>query len=213
MTFKERFYKCGVCGVENKYIVYTSDFISGYSDFDMKPVGSIIGLGASIMECPNCHYANYDIRTTIVSELSNNLKLWNSLSEFQNIIKKYSGTLRKILLVAKQYENNMDYLNAYKTYIMASWVSDDKKTNKFRKKAYQIFTEKILPNYNNNLIQIGDILRMEGNFKNAIKIINAVRELTDKSDHNILKVLDAEIKFIENKDKKRHNLGEIFSEK
>ena len=42
MTFQRRYYKCGVCGVENEYIVYTSDFVTNYPDFDMKPVGSKI---------------------------------------------------------------------------------------------------------------------------------------------------------------------------
>lgn len=94
-----------------------SNFVKGYSDFDMKPVGSMMGIGANIMECPNCHYSSYQINTTIESRFTNNFKLWNELSEFQEIIKKYSGALRKILLVAKQYENNMDYSNAYKSYI------------------------------------------------------------------------------------------------
>ena len=143
MKVQKKIYKCAVCGTENEYLDYMSNFVKGYSDFDMKPVGSMMGIGANIMECPNCHYSSYQINTTIESRFTNNFKLWNELSEFQEIIKKYSGALRKILLVAKQYENNMDYSNAYKSYIMASWVCNEKNASDFRIKACQIFAEKV----------------------------------------------------------------------
>ena len=118
--------------------------------------------------------------------------------------------MRKILLVAKQYENNMEYFNAYKSYIMASWVCDEKNASDFRIKACQMFAEKTLPNYNDNLLQFADMLRMEGDFNNAIKVIDAVKGLTDESDDKLLKIINAEKDFIQNKDKSRHNLGEIF---
>lgn len=210
MKVQKNLYKCAVCGTENEYLDYMSNFVKGYSDFDMKPVGSMMGIGANIMECPNCHYSSYQINTTIEPRFTNNLKLWNELSEFQEIIKNYSGDLRKILLVAKQYENNMDYSNAYKSYIMASWVCDEKNASDFRIKACQMFAEKILPNYNNNLLQIVDMLRMEGNFDDALKVISSIEQITDESDDKLLKIINAEKDFIQNKDTNRHNLGEIF---
>lgn len=211
MKILKNIYKCAVCGTENEYLDYMSNFVKGYSDFDMKPVGSMMGIGANIMECPNCHYSNYKINNTIESRLTNNLELWNR--DFQEIIINYSGTLRKILLVAKQYENNMDYLNAYKSYIMASWVSDEKEASTFRKKACQMFEEKTLPNYNNNLLQFADMLRMEGDFNNAIKVIDAVKGLTDESDDKLIKIINAERCFIKKEDTNRHNLSEVFVEK
>ncbi len=211
MKIQKKLFKCGVCGTENEYLDYMSNFVKGYSDFDMKPVGSMMGIGANIMECPNCHYSNYEINSTIESRLANNLELWNR--DFQEIIKKYSGALRKILLVAKQYENNMDYFNAYKSYIMAAWVSDEKDASNFRKKACQMFADKTLPNYNNNLLQFADMLRMEGDFDNAIKVIDAVKELTDESDDEFIKIINAERGFIQKKDINRHNLSEVFVEK
>lgn len=210
MKVQKKIYKCAVCGTENEYLDYMSNFVKGYSDFDMKPVGSMMGIGANIMECPNCHYSSYQINTTIESRFTNNFKLWNELSEFQEIIKKYSGALRKILLVAKQYENNMDYSNAYKSYIMASWVCNEKNASDFRIKACQIFAEKVLPYYNSNLLQIVDILRMEGNFDDALKVIGSIEQITDEFDDKLLKIINAEKKFIQNKDISRHNLGEIF---
>lgn len=75
----------------------------------------------------------------------------------------------------------MDYTNAYKLYIMASWVSNEKNSSDFRVKACQMFVEKILPNYNSNLLQIADMLRMEGNFDNAINALCAVKQLADES--------------------------------
>lgn len=210
MKVQKNIYKCAVCGTENEYLDYMSNFVKGYSDFDMKPVGSMMGIGANIMECPNCHYSNYKINNTIEPRLANNLELWNELSEFQEIIKNYSGDLRKILLVAKQYENNMDYSNAYKSYIMASWACDEKNASDFRIKACQMFAEKILPNYNNNLLQIVDMLRMEGNFDDALKVISSIEQITDESDDKLLKIINAEKDFIQNKDTNRHNLGEIF---
>lgn len=210
MKVQKKIYKCAVCGTENEYLDYMSNFVKGYSDFDMKQVGSMIGIGANIMECPNCHYSSYQINTTIESRFTNNLKLWNELSEFQEIIKKYSGALRKILLVAKQYENNMDYSNAYKSYIMASWVCNEKNASDFRTKACQIFAEKVLPYYNSNLLQIVDILRMEGDFDDALKVIGSIEQITDEFDDKLLKIINAEKNFIQNKDISRHNLGEIF---
>lgn len=210
MKVKKKIYKCAVCGTENEYLDYMSNFVKGYSDFDMKPVGSMMGIGANIMECPNCHYSSYQINTTIESRFTNNFKLWNELSEFQEIIKKYSGALRKILLVAKQYENNMDYSNAYKSYIMASWVCNEKNASDFRIKACQIFAEKVLPYYNSNLLQIVDILRMEGDFDDALKVVGSIEQITDEFDDKLLKIINAEKKFIQNKDISRHNLGEIF---
>lgn len=210
MKVQKKIYKCAVCGTENEYLDYMSNFVKGYSDFDMKPVGSMMGIGANIMECPNCHYSSYQINTTIESRFTNNLKLWNELSEFQEIIKKYSGALRKILLVAKQYENNMDYSNAYKSYIMASWVCNEKNASDFRIKACQIFAEKVLPYYNSNLLQIVDILRMEGDFDDALKVVGSIEQITDEFDDKLLKIINAEKIFIQNKDISRHNLGEIF---
>ena len=210
MKVQKKIYKCAVCGTENEYLDYMSNFVKGYSDFDMKPVGSMMGIGANIMECPNCHYSSYQINTTIESRFTNNFKLWNELSEFQEIIKKYSGALRKILLVAKQYENNMDYSNAYKSYIMASWVCNEKNASDFRIKACQIFAEKVLPYYNSNLLQIVDILRMEGEFDDALKVIGSIEQITDEFDDKLLKIINAEKIFIQNKDISRHNLGEIF---
>ena len=210
MKVQKKIYKCAVCGTENEYLDYMSNFVKGYSDFDMKPVGSMMGIGANIMECPNCHYSSYQINTTIESRFTNNFKLWNELSEFQEIIKKYSGALRKILLVAKQYENNMDYSNAYKSYIMASWVCNEKNASDFRIKACQIFAEKVLPYYNSNLLQIVDILRMEGEFDDALKVIGSIEQITDEFDDKLLKIINAEKIFIQNKDISRHNWGEIF---
>ena len=88
--------------------------------------------------------------------------------------------------------------------------SDEKNASDFRIKACQMFAEKTLPNYNDNLLQFADMLRMEGDFNNAIKVIDAVKGLTDESDDKLLKIINAEKDFIQNKDKSRHNLGEIF---
>lgn len=203
-------YKCAVCGVENEYLDYMSNFVSGYSDFDLKPVGSRMGIGSNIMECPNCHYANYRIDTAIERRFLNRLELWNSSEEFQDIIKKYENPLRKILIVAKQYENNMDYSKAYNAYIMASWVCEEKEASAFRRKACEIFISKVLSKYNEDLLQIADILRMEKDFINAKCITNAVKELADESDDRIKKVIEGEINFIESKDANRHNLSEVF---
>lgn len=90
-----------------------SNFVKGYSDFDMKPVGSIMGIGANIMECPNCHYSSYQINITIESRFTNNFKLWNELSEFQEIIKNYSGALRKYYFII--------IVICYKLWIYYEW--------------------------------------------------------------------------------------------
>ena len=191
--------KCGVCGKENEYNCFMSNFVRGYLDFDLKPNGSMMRIGEDIMECPNCHYASYSIDKTIERRFANNLELWDNLSEFQEIIKKYSGNLRKILLVANQYKN--DYNNLYKTYIMASQVSDDdEEVLKFRRKFCEIFIYKVLPDYRNGLLQIIDLLRMVKEFKIANDLLSGVKIIIDDSDTNMLDIINAEQKFINNND-------------
>lgn len=213
MKVIEKVYKCAVCGEENKYKEVMSNFVRGYADFDMRPTGSMMGIGDNIMECPNCHYANYSIYNTIENRFANNLELWNNSSDFQEIIKNYSGSLRKILLVAKQYKNNMDYKNLYKTYIMASWVCDDKDALEFRENACAVFIDKILPNYRDELLQITDLLRMIKEFEIAGELLNIVNKITDDSNKDMLRIIDAEQGYINNNDSSRHNLSEIFKEK
>ena len=70
----------------------------------------------------------------------------------------------------------MDYSNAYKSYIMASWVCNEKNASDFRIKACQIFAEKVLPYYNSNLLQIG---KFANNGKNRV-IIEKIYKVTSK---------------------------------
>lgn len=209
MKAERKMLKCAVCNRESEQMLYMSDFIRGYPDFDGKPVGSRLGVGGNIMECPYCHYANYNITETIESRLFNNLDLWNS--SFQSIINNYSGPLRKILLVAKQYENHMKYKEAYRTYTLASWASETEEQEKeFRCKALDIFFKKVIQNYRDDLLQITDMVRMEGKFDLALELNEVVDKITYKSEEKVLKTIDAEKNLIENKDSKRHNLKEVF---
>ncbi len=202
-------YKCVICKQENEYLDYMSFYSRGHADFDGKPVNSMAGIGAAIMECPNCHYANYKIDEAIENRFYKNPDLWN-LSDFQNIIKNYPNPLRKILLVALQYEHNLDHIRAYKTYILASWVADEKEASEFRRKALSIFINKVLPERNDDYLQIADMLRQEKEFDIAKCFTTAIKELTDRDHEKQLEAINAEENFIINKDSARHNLGEIF---
>lgn len=44
-------------------------------------------IGLDIKECPECHYASYNITNPIEERFSNNLELWNTSTEFQDSIK------------------------------------------------------------------------------------------------------------------------------
>ncbi len=205
-------YKCGVCGKENEYTDILSNFISGYNDFDMKPVGSMMEIGDNIKECPDCHYASYNITDPIEKRFSNNLELWNNSTEFQEIIKKYDGNLRKVFLVANQYKNNMDYENLCKSYIMLSWICDEGEAKEFRIKACEIFIKKMLPKFRDNFLQIADLLRMIDEFEDSNIILDSMKLITHSSEESILKIIDAEKKYISENDSSRHNLGEIFKD-
>ena len=202
-------YKCVICKQENEYLDYMSFYSRGHADFDGKPVGSMMSIGANIKECPNCHYANYKIDEAITNNLYHAPELWNR-QEYQNIIKNYSNPLRKILLVAHQYEHNLDYQNAYRHYILASWVAEGKEASDFRRKAIGMFIDKVLPNRNDDLFQIADLIRMEEEFDIAKCFTNALKELTDQNHERNLKAIITEEEFINNKDSQRHNLKEAF---
>ena len=75
MKVFRKIYKCGVCGTENEYVVGGSGFMRGYSDFDLKPSENLWAVGSGILECPNCHYANYKIDNPIEARFLNNLEL------------------------------------------------------------------------------------------------------------------------------------------
>ena len=210
MKIIEKEYKCAVCGEVNKYNVVLSYSTRNYLDFDMKPTESMVGIGEEIMECPNCHYANYNIDTAIEQRFSNNLELWNKAGEFQEIISNYSGSLRKILLVAHQYDNNQDYKNLYKTLIKASWICEDERASEFRNMACEVFLYKVLNVYRDEFLQITDLLRMNNEFDMAEELLIITRDITEETDQNVLHIINAEEKFIKENDVSRHNLSEVF---
>ena len=51
---------------------------------------------------------------------------------------------------------------------------------------------------------------MEGKIEDALKVIGSIEQITDEFDDKLLKIINAEKNFIQNKDISRHNLGEIF---
>lgn len=203
-------HKCAVCGETNRYNEICSYYTGGYLDFDMKPTGSMLGIGQEIMECPNCHYANYSIDTTIEKRFFNNLELWKKSSDFNEIILNYSGALRKVLLVARQYENTHDYKNLYKTLIKASWLCDDERANEFRYRACEIFLDKVLNKYRDEFLQITDLLRMTKEFEMANELLKVTKNITKETEKDIMQIINAEEEFIKNNDTSRHNLREVF---
>ena len=221
MKIVEKTYKCAVCGEENEYYVGMSNYISGYSDFDLKPVGSLGGIHSGILECPSCHYANYDIEKSIESRFENNVGLWHINEKIQSIIDNYSGELRKVLLVATQYCDNMQYDKAYNLYIMASWLTDKKKDIEiFKSNANSLFLKYALPKYCQNILQMADVLRTTKNFDVSEYLLNATENLIkvigDDDPNEIIKPIDIineEKLFITKKDSKTHNLEEIVKKK
>ena len=68
-------------------------------------------------------------------------------------------------------------------------------------------------NYREDLLQVIDLLRMVKEFDIASGLLESVKIMTDDSDKNMLAIIDAEQKYIDNNDVTRHNLSEIFKEK
>ncbi len=197
-----------------------SNFSMGYSDFDLKPVGSISGINSGILECPSCHYANYDIENSIEMRYANNVELWNKDNEIQAIINNYSDELRKVLLVATQYCNNGQYAKAYNLYITASWLTDkEEEINLFKSNANYLFLNYTLPRYCKEILQMVDVLRTTKQFDTSKRLLKAtenfVKIMRDDPKDTIkpIDVMKAEKLFIRKKDSKTHNLGEIAKDK
>ena len=208
--------KCAVCGEVNQYSEILSSHNFGYPDLDLKPASDNIGLG--IQECPNCHYCNYDISNTIERRFYNNLELWNSDDDFKELKSIENDRLRRVLIVAQQYKDNLDYYEAYKNFLAASWLCEkEEEINKYQGEAMHLFFDKIFNNYIDDILQAVDIFRMNGGLDQASLLLRMLEELYkdetkfDEEDIFKKKIINAERQLISNGDTKRHNAGEFVN--
>lgn len=209
--------KCAICGKEDEYFELISNYIHGASDLDLKPNGSMASLGSEIQMCPNCGYCNYDIEEHVQSRfknVENPLELWQEYQDVQKIINSESNpALKKYLIMAEQYNGNLNHKNAYDMLIKASWVAESKEQNvEIKKEAIAIFLNELLPDIRTKLFQFADISRQCGYFEPAEEFVKAGELLIDE-DFEDAKILTDIAKFekelIKNKDDKTHNMSEI----
>ncbi len=207
MKIIQNIYECAVCHHKSTYDDILSYARLGYPDFDGKPKdASLISLG--IKECPHCHYANYDITKTISPLFMNNLELWQKDKKAQELLKIQNNDLRKILLIAWQYQEEKNYYNAYQMYLKASWVCDNKDDEKaYRYEALRIFDEHILKNLSTEIIRFSETLRLEGYFKDARDVLDCFENIFDEKEKEVCEKIK---KYITSQDTKRHNLEEIL---
>ena len=204
---------CPVCGKEAEYKEINSYSVFGSPGLDRKPNNSMKPLGEEIQECPYCHYCNYDISKLIESRFANNLELWNNDEEIQEIIKTETGALRKYLLLAKMYENKMDYLGMYYALINAGWLSEKEKAKKYLHDALSVYIWEILPTVRSDLMQLADIARQCEYFDVASDVLGAVHHLINEDDQEHYKFeenfIHYELSLIEKQNSAPHNIDEI----
>jgi len=204
--------KCPVCGkeVECNEIMSYSNFSS--PNLDLKPIKSMLALGDEVQECPYCHYCNFDLSKPIEKRFVNHKDLWDNDEEIQEIIKNEQGATKKYMLVAKQFENNMDYENAYNTYIKASWVASSEKAKKLREDAIDIYIGYVLPNIRTKLMQMADIARQNGYHDVSCALLEATHNLLNEEDegYNLEEsIIHYEFELNDIQDIKPHNVDEI----
>ena len=206
--------KCAVCGKESEQMVVISNYVSGAPDLDLKPNGSMMGIGENVQECPYCHYCNYDISQAVQSrlELEDSLKLWENDEDIQNIIKSDENpTVKKFLLLAELYRGNLEYEKALKALISASWVTSDDKAKELRNQALSLYISNVIPRIRTKLLQMADIARQNEEYDVALSLVDALTNLLNKKDcdyKELKSFAKFEKKLIKEKDNQRHNSRE-----
>lgn len=210
MRIIENIYKCAVCNKEAKYNDVLSWHNFGYGDMDGKPKNDSI-IGFNIKECPHCHYVSFDITEPIVHKYCNNLKDWQKSKILEEMQKIKNDRLRKIVGVARQYEENQQYFLAYKTFINASWVCDNEEDESYyRQVGLKILFDNVLKRVPDEILIICDLLRMDGHFEDALEFLDLCDGIFDDETENEFKIHKALIQMAKNKDNKRHSLEEII---
>lgn len=195
--------KCALCGKEGEYYEVLSYSNFGGIDLDLKPSSCNCVKSNLIDECSHCHYANYNIEKLMDEYM--NLKKWQANKEIQELIKYPNNQIRCLLLLSKQYEQNKDYLKAYKLLIEASWETRDiEEQTKLREKAIELF-EKVEEEIIINYIQIADILRMNKRYNESERRLSIIEQL-NKND-NIKKIIEQEKEYIKLEDNNRHQVN------
>lgn len=204
--------KCVVCGYKSHQEDVLSYSCFDYCDFDQKPSFRMFKPSSLIKECPNCHYCHYALDQALSFEI-NKFEDWQNNEEINKLISITDSNVRKTLILSKQYEQIGNNYRAYKLLIEATWyLADEELINKLRKGAYELY-KKSLKEGCEDFIQMADVLRMDKEFEEAIKIIEKVKELLINEEleySNLKKIMVKEEELIINKDFKRHNLDEIF---
>lgn len=209
--------KCAICGKEEDYLELVSNYINGSPDLDLRPHGSMASPGAEIQMCPHCGYCNYDIEEHIQKRFEYTdkpLELWQSYEAVQKVLKTdYNQTLKKYLVMAEQYNGNLNHKKAYNMLINASWAAESKEQDvEIKKEAISIFLDEILPGIRSQLFQFADISRQCGYFEPAEEFVKAGELLIDEDFEDaqtLTKLAKFEKELIKNQDDKTHNMSEI----
>lgn len=213
--------KCAMCEKESEQTILISNTVLGEPDLDLRPAGSMASPAAKIQECPYCHYSSFDITDFIEERFKktlNPLELWNTDEQIQSIIdNEPEDDARKLRLVAQQYYNILDYVNAQKYLIQAFWASSLKDhKNQYLQDALSIYEYTELENDIKKYIQLSDLNRQYGDLKSAKNLLDTAKALykvlpedTSAESYSFFeKCFEFEEYLINQKDSNPHNLSE-----
>lgn len=214
MSYRKEVKKCPICGKESEQTVFVANYISNSTSLDLRIAGATPSLGKEIQECPHCHYCAYQLDKPIdnrYNEIQNPLEYWKETSA--GVLENTEdSTIRKYLLMAKQYSDSNNPESEYKMYLKASWAAtDEDEANRLRYLALDTYMDKVLKKRITELIQFADTARQAGEFSVALETLSAIELLLDEDDirtSGVKKAIKFERKLIENHDTFVHSLDE-----
>ena len=208
-TFLPKIVKCANCGSDQEVKVLTSTNSFGPCDFDLRPAPMARNtLSLRIEFCDKCEYGSHDI-----SKISAKAKEVLDTKEYHDFIHSFVDNETVMAYLGDYYiqKAKEKYKEAYFSMRNVAWILDDYR-NRLAKDARILALECFNKCGDNNFVideRIAkvDMLRRAGLYQDAISYANEL--LTFTSDEMLVKILNYEISFAENKDDRCHSTGEI----
>lgn len=203
---------CGVCGKVSEVNVLASSNSRGYDDLDRRPPEMYRStMRYWVQRCAECGYcARYLNRT--VPCAAEVVKSSEYLAQLNN--PDYPKLANSFSCESIIEEHDKNYGNAIMSMLAASWACDDAKMNDAaiacRKRAIDLILiqEKTTKITDWGTILVVDLLRRTCQFEQAHKAVAERRSMM--TDKRAIKVLNYEVKLLNNQDTACHNAGEAY---
>ncbi len=210
VTFKEDTKICGVCGQLVHVTIAKHALAAGAMDLDLRPAPEKRDtLKYQIQLCRKCGYCWPDISKERKRE-----KITTTL----NAPLAFDDTAALFARAAEiEIADNAPSFASFMLYMKAAWVMDDlknkKKSDEYRKlaiKQMELYMERdaIARTTGDNYLAYIDALRRIGEFSKAKKVAEVAALYAKESI--LPKILDFQIKLIENKDTGRYTVADVL---